>query len=98
MAVMSTDAAPGPATSTEWSMRKVALVAVAAVALSGIGGAALAAVSDGVSTDGRAGGFGGPPGFGRQASGQQNTPGNGGFNGQVQAQVQGQVQGRPPGV
>jgi hypothetical protein len=53
-----------PATAV-WSLRRVAAVAVTAVALSGIGGAALAAASDQGSDGGRTGpgGFGGPPGM-----------------------------------
>jgi hypothetical protein len=52
----------------------MAAVAITAVALSGAGGAALAAVSDGGSSD-RMGGLGGPPGFGHGPSPSTAQPG-----------------------
>jgi hypothetical protein len=67
------------AVSRVWSLRTVAAAAITAVALSGVGGAALAAAGNGSGQDrmnGR-GGFGGPPGFRQQLpqnpqNGQQN--------------------------
>ena len=57
-----------------WSLRTVAAAAITAVALSGAGGAALAAASDGTSTGGGMGprgSFGGPPGTVTPQQGQQ---------------------------
>ena len=74
-----------------WSFRTVAASAITAVALSGFGGAALAAASDGGSSDGPSGrgGFGGPPGrMGGFAGQQQGQPG----------QQQGQTQGQQPPI
>jgi hypothetical protein len=65
-----------------WSLPTVVAAAIAVVALSGAGGAALAAVSDGGAND--RGAFG-RPGFGppRQLNGQVpgQTPGQPGVNG-----------------
>jgi len=78
-------AAPGPVARV-WSLRTVAAAAITAVALSGVGGAALAAAANGSDerTGGRGGfggGFGGPPGFSRNqvpnqgGTGTQGGPG-----------------------
>jgi hypothetical protein len=69
-----------------WSLRKVAAVAITAVALSGAGGAALAAASNGGSEGGGPGrgGFGGPPGrTGGQFPGHGQPPGVNGVPGQL---------------
>ena len=60
-----------------WSLRTIAAAAITAVALSGVGGAALAAAGRNSGGDqlGRGGGgFGGPPGFRQQLpqTGQPN--------------------------
>jgi hypothetical protein len=81
------DDGPG-AVSRVWSLRTIAAAAITAVALSGVGGAALAAAGSHSGQDrfSRGGGFGGPPGFrqqlpqNRQQFGQQNgnqVPGQG---------------------
>jgi hypothetical protein len=75
----------GPAARV-WSLRTIAAAAITAVALSGLGGAALAAASNGSSQDqlGRGGGFGGPPGFRQQFS--QNPQQNGRNGSQLPSQ------------
>jgi len=75
--------APGPSAGDRvWSLRTVVAAAITAVALSGVGGAALAAASDGGSDQGGRpgrGGFGGPPGTNGQLPGRGPGP-----NGQQQ--------------
>ena len=65
--------APAGVAARLWSLRTVIAAAVTAVALSGVGGAALAAAGNGGSDQGgrpARGGFGGPPGVSGQLPGQ----------------------------
>ena len=65
------------AVSRVWSLRTIAAAAITAVALSGVGGAALAAAGNGSGQDrfGRGGGLGGPPGFRQQLPQHGQQPG-----------------------
>jgi hypothetical protein len=96
----STPEEPRPAGVRDrvWSLRTVAATAITAVALSGAGGAALAAVSGG-SEDGGGFGHGGfrPPGaVNRQGPGLTNGQLPGQRNGQVPGQVPGGLNGQIP--